>query len=229
MRARHRLQGKSKTNERQSRLRKLLVPLLLLFIVKISYLSVFVFDYAPFLASTFSPSDVAAQEDNASKKSKSAESVGETDNKTKPLPDSMLWNYDLIQALKKREKDLRIKEGQLKKEEERLLTLRQEIENKIDTVGGIAKRIEELIATKKALEDEKVRKLAKVFEATPPEQAGPLLSKLDVDIAAQLLIKMQGRKAGRIWGYVDPDKAVKISKELARLKPELDLSKMTGK
>jgi hypothetical protein len=40
---------------------------------------------------------------------------------------------------------------------------------------------------------------------------------------------MQGRKAGRIWGFVDPDKAVLISKELARLKPDLDLDKISGK
>jgi flagellar motility protein MotE (MotC chaperone) len=68
------------------------------------------------------------------------------------------------------------------------------------------------------LEKEELAKLAKVFEATPPEQAGPMFSKLEVGLAAKILFRMKGRQAGKIWGYVDPDQAVEISKELAKLK-----------
>ena len=40
---------------------------------------------------------------------------------------------------------------------------------------------------------------------------------------------MAGRKAGRIWGYVEPDRAVKISEELARLDPSIDMEKIKEK
>jgi flagellar motility protein MotE (MotC chaperone) len=45
-----------------------------------------------------------------------------------------------------------------------------------------------------------------------------MFNKLDVDLAAKILVKMKGRNAGKIWGYVNPEQAVKISKELANLK-----------
>ena len=61
-------------------------------------------------------------------------------------------------------------------------------------------------------------RLAKVFESTPPENAGPLLEKLDTEIAAQILLRMNGKKAGAVWGYVKPDKALKIIKHMSRYK-----------
>ena len=80
------------------------------------------------------------------------------------------------------------------------------------------KKIEQLIVLKETEEAKDLIKLAKVFEATPAEQAGPMFNKLDVKIAAKILVRMQGRKAGKIWGYVDPDRAAKISRELSKLK-----------
>ena len=62
-----------------------------------------------------------------------------------------------------------------------------------------------------------LKKLAQVFEATPPEQAGPMFDKLDVRLAAKILFRMKGRYAGKIWGYVDPDQAVAISNELSTM------------
>ncbi|MEI6125599.1 MAG: hypothetical protein WCQ99_03510, partial [Pseudomonadota bacterium] len=107
--------------------------------------------------------------------------------------------------------------------------LKLELEKKIDTLALLEKKIADLVATKKTIEDEKLQKLAKVFEETPAEQAGPLMSKLDVDIAAQLLMKMTGRKAGKIWGFVDPARAVEISKAIAKINPNIDLNKIAEK
>ena len=45
------------------------------------------------------------------------------------------------------------------------------------------------------------------------------MSKLDVDIASKLLINMNGRKAGKIWGFVNPDRAVLISNRLSEISP----------
>ncbi len=113
----------------------------------------------------------------------------------------------------KRKKDtLEIQEQNLKK-------LKNQIEERIEQLVKIEKNISALIAQKEQVESEKMKKLAKVFEATPPEQAGILMSKLDVDIAAKLLINMNGRKAGKIWGFVNPDRAVLISNRLSEISP----------
>ncbi len=138
------------------------------------------------------------------------------------------WSYDLILALQKRDAELNAREVALRKEEERIESLKRNLDTRIEKLSRLEEKIASMIDQKKAVENEKVRKLAKVFEETPPEQAGPLLSKLDVDIAAQLILKMTGRKAGRIWGFVAPEQAVRISKELARLKPGFDVNEMGG-
>jgi flagellar motility protein MotE (MotC chaperone) len=120
--------------------------------------------------------------------------------------------------LEKKKKDLEKKEEGLKQEEERLSQLKVEIEERLEKLALLEKKIEQLITLKESKEDKDLTKLAKVFEATPPEQAGPMFNRLDVDIAAKILIRMKGRNAGKIWGFVNPDQAVKISNELAKLK-----------
>jgi flagellar motility protein MotE (MotC chaperone) len=123
-----------------------------------------------------------------------------------------------LTLLEKKKKEVETKEQELRQREERLNQLKAEIEERLTTLAQMEKKIEQLIALKEAEEDKELIKLAKVFEATPPEQAGPMFNKLDVDIAVKILLRMKGKNAGKIWGFVDPDKAVIISKELAKLK-----------
>jgi flagellar motility protein MotE (MotC chaperone) len=167
--------------------------------------------------------NVSAQEDNrtdpASAVDPAATAVTAQETISNAEGGDFEWNYELIMSLRDKQRALNEREDMLDKKEDRLRALEKHIESRIKKLDELESRIVELIEQKKAVENEKVRKLAKVFEATPPEQAGPLLSELDVDIAAQLILQMQGRKAGRIWGYVTPRKAVKISEELARIKP----------
>ena len=173
-------------------------------------------------------SDVSAQENDLTvDTASSGESTVSSDNATRKgnLAD---WNYDVVMEIRKREAMVARKQEFLDKEEEMLKALKMDIEKDMKQLQEVQIKIAKLIEQKKVIEDKKMFKLAKVFEATPPEQAGPLLSKLDVDIAAQLILKMSSRKAGRIWGYVDPAKAVDISKELARLKPDFDINKISG-
>ena len=231
MKARHRLPRNNIRTDRGSRTRKWLLTVILLVLIKIGYFFSLIGEQDNFSIYEIFSADVSAQEDKGKTDEKSgSEGRSATDNETKKweVDSDFEWNYELVRAFKEREAEIRIKEDFIKKEEERLNTLKREIENRIQVLSGTEKRIADLVEKKKAVEDEKMRKLAKVFEATPPEQAGPLMSKLDVDIAAQLLLMMSGRKAGKIWGFVEPDKAVKISKELARLKPDFDMNNMSA-
>ncbi len=118
----------------------------------------------------------------------------------------------------KKKKELEGKEKELEQKGEYLNKLKTEIEERLEELAQMEKKIEQLIALKETEEAKDLNKLAKVFEATPAEQAGPMFSKLDVKIAAKILVRMKGRSAGKIWGFVDPDQAVRISKELAKMK-----------
>ena len=122
----------------------------------------------------------------------------------------------ILTSLEKRRLELSRKEEGLRKEEERLKRLKHEIEDKILKLRKVEKRIEDLIKLQGQIENKSLDHLAKVYESTPAEQAGPMLSKLDVKLAASILMRINGRKAGKIWAFVDPTQAVKISEELAK-------------
>jgi flagellar motility protein MotE (MotC chaperone) len=127
-----------------------------------------------------------------------------------------------LSLLDKKSKELESRERKLKQEEERLNQLKADIENILESLAqreaGIDKSIKELITLRETLEEQELKKLAQVFESTPPEQAGPIFDKFDVKLAAKILFRMKGRYSGKIWGFVDPDQAVRISEELSTMK-----------
>ncbi len=114
--------------------------------------------------------------------------------------------------------ELKLREERLRQEEANLRALKKEIEAKLQQLKALQIKVSKLLKERDEKEEKRLVQLAHVFESTPPEQAGPLLSKLDVKTAAEILYRMNGRKAGKIWGYVDADRAVKISEELTKLK-----------
>ena len=126
-----------------------------------------------------------------------------------------------LSLLDKKSRELESRENKLKQEEERLRQLKADIEHILDSLvqreAGIDKSLKELITLRETLEEQELKKLAQVFESTPPEQAGPMFDKFDVKLAAKILFRMKGRFAGKIWGYVDPEQAVRISEELSAM------------
>ena len=165
-----------------------------------------------------SSNEVHAEEDAQPQEEGTSESPGEDESLEGEHPEDLLLSIQKERdALRGREEIPRKKEEEVRAKEARLQRIQGEIETKLETLSQIQGALQELIQEKKSLEDEILKKLAKVYESTPPEQAGPMLSSLDVGLAAQILIRMDGRKAGKIWGYVSPDRASEISTEISRL------------
>lgn len=145
----------------------------------------------------------------------------ETEDKVK---DPSAW----LEVMKKREMEMREKEEALQLKEERLRELKKDIVEKLTMLQQENEKLEAFLKEKAKLveqkkkreieEQERIKQLARIFESTPPEQAGNLLGKLPTKTAARILLKMSGRKAGKLWGFVNPDQAVKISQELSKMK-----------
>ncbi|MDY0377371.1 MAG: hypothetical protein RBR01_02950 [Desulfobacterales bacterium] len=128
------------------------------------------------------------------------------------LPDAK--NFESL--LDERKKTLDAREEFLKTKEERLVSLQGQIEEKLNALGAAEKRLSVLIESRKAIENEEFQKLAKVYESTPPAKAGSMLEKLDTRTAAGISMNMKRDKAGAIWGYISPQKAVEITREITR-------------
>lgn len=137
-------------------------------------------------------------------------------------PESDSTEFKSLSLLGKKKEELERREEMLKLQEEHLNQIKAEIEKNLEGLTlkeqGIDKQMKEMDSLRQSLEEEELKKLAKVFESTPPEQAGPMFDKLDIQLAAKIIFRMNGRYAGKIWGYVNPDRAVLISRELSTMK-----------
>jgi len=232
VKAKHRIDKKIRDSIKGVPVKIIILPVIFLVLFKITFLLIssgnsFMDDPGILLTTA----DVSAQEktedpppaENTEAKKVEVEPSAETEPVIADEFSFGKWGPDFIHELKLRENEIKRKKDGLKIQEQNLQKLKYQIEERIERLVKIEKNISVLIAQKEQVESEKMKKLAKVFEATPPEQAGILMSKLDVDIAAKLLINMNGRKAGKIWGFVVPDSAVLISNRLSEIKPDFKI------
>ncbi|MHB9099635.1 MAG: MotE family protein [Syntrophales bacterium] len=132
------------------------------------------------------------------------------------LSDPLAKERTLETALQAKLQQLEQREGLLKTEEQRLLTLKLELTEKIDALHALQQQISTATETYKTEENKKIKDLARVYEAMPPAKAGAMLETLDIQTAAGITMNMKRDKAGNIWGYLTPKKAVDITKEITR-------------
>ncbi len=130
--------------------------------------------------------------------------------------DPLKKERDLFASLQKRQKELDMRESSLKDEEQKLLALKKEIMEKIDTLKSLETQISSKLDMDKTNDTKRLKELAKVYEATPPQKAAAMLEKLEVRTAAGITINMKRERAGLIWGYLTPQKAVAITNEITR-------------
>ncbi|MCL2669801.1 MAG: hypothetical protein FWE89_03860 [Syntrophaceae bacterium] len=137
--------------------------------------------------------------------------------------DGLQSERTLLALLQERQKELDAKESQLKGEEARLMTLRTEIMGRIEEINGKIEelksheaRLSERLDTAKTEDVKRLKELAKVYEASPPQKAAAMLEKLDIKTAAGITINMKKDKAGLVWGHLNPQRAAEITKEITR-------------
>lgn len=142
--------------------------------------------------------------------------------KEKILSDKESILEELLKTAKSKEKLLDEKSMEIEQKRETLQSVKKEINLKLVELEAVKAEILKGLDKKKVVHEANILKLAKVYESAIPEKAGPILSQLDVEIAAQIILKMNNMKAGKIWGFMDSKKAVKISKELAKYRSQTD-------
>lgn len=142
----------------------------------------------------------------------------------KPVPparepdhDNLSEQRDLAKALSAKKIELDNRENTLRAEEQRLLSLRKEITDKIAVLKSNEEKLSAILDSAHNSEVKRYKEMAKVYEATPPAKAGSMMEKLDIKTAAGITMNMKKDKAGAIWGYINPQRAVEITKEITRV------------
>lgn len=132
------------------------------------------------------------------------------------MEDILSQQRDLAAALASKKAELDDRENALRADEQRLIALRKDIMEKM----AILKAQEEKLAAEldKTREEDikRFKDMAKVYENTPPAKAGPMMEKLDTKTAAGITMNMKKDKAGALWAYITPAKAVEITKEITK-------------
>lgn len=132
------------------------------------------------------------------------------------LEDMLTQQRDLAQALAAKKIELDNRENALRADEQRLIALRKDITGKM---AILKVQEEKLAAQMDATREDDIKRfkdMAKVYENTPPAKAGPMMEKLDINTASGITMHMKKDKAGALWAYITPQKAVDITKEITR-------------
>ena len=123
-----------------------------------------------------------------------------------------------------------VEKRETEKEIQKLLALKQQVEDLLKKKEEILKKIEEerraLQEERKKFEEEvkkaqseRYRKLAQIFSKMDPEMAGQKISAMtDPKEAAYIIYNMKSRTAGEVMNYVDPKMVDRIVKILVELK-----------
>lgn len=120
----------------------------------------------------------------------------------------------LVTALAERQKVLDKKEAFLKAEELKLQALKKEIVEKLEMLKASQEKINAELEKVSVADAKRYKDLAKVFDSTPAAKAGAMLEVMDLKTAAGITMNMKKDKAGAIWGYLSPKKAVEITYEI---------------
>lgn len=113
--------------------------------------------------------------------------------------------------------DLKAREQALDKREAELRALELELDDKFQKLRAMEVKMQKMIDSAGAIQNEKMQHLVDVYSNMKPKQAAQVLETLEESIAVKILSGMSGRKAGEILSSVRPDRAAKLSEALTKL------------
>ncbi len=135
--------------------------------------------------------------------------------KKETQPQNMSSIIEKINELKTMEKIINDKINQLEQEKKALAQEKKNIDSYVKQQKAaidkyVAEKQQELNSLKKQIASTKIKKLASIYSNAKPQAAAEELSKMNEDLAAQILVFMQPRKAGAIISKMNPAKASQI-------------------
>ncbi len=125
---------------------------------------------------------------------------------------------DIVSGIERQRSELNQKEEIIRKETERLKTIKKEVEEDIAKYTDLLNQIDKSLQKAEEAGNKRLKPVAKAYEAMPPEDAASRISGLDNLTAVQILLKMNSKKAGLVIGMMEAPKATVLTKEIAKLK-----------
>lgn len=107
------------------------------------------------------------------------------------------------------------RERAFKAEEERLLALRKEIDEKIARYEKLVGQVQEKEKKKQNEANARTDRIVQLYEGMPPEGAAARIAALDDGTAATILSRMKSRKASAVLSLMEPKRAAVLTRKMA--------------
>lgn len=108
-----------------------------------------------------------------------------------------------IAALEAKRQQLAQKEAALNAKEAALNQLSAKLDARVAELNAAKKGIEESLTAKKQQDDERYKKMIKIYKGLKPEEAGNLLNKLDEKMLIQMLNQMDQKTAVKLIPFIN--------------------------
>lgn len=132
------------------------------------------------------------------------------------FPHGAAADENLLRYVEKKRVELTEKEAALRQEEERLNSLRKDVDAKIEKYTKLLSQIEEALQRMETSRNENMEHIVKAYEAMPNEEAATRLSALEEATATKIVIRMKSKKAGTVLAAMDPAKAAAITEAVTK-------------
>ncbi len=132
----------------------------------------------------------------------------------------------VLEGLEKKKQAIEEERQAMEREKKELEQYAAQVDEKLESLATLRKQIQEDMAlldqkkSRKEMEadrkfEAKLAKLVKMYTGMKPKNAAAIINKMDLAVAQDIFLRMRGESASKILGFVDAEKAAKISEFLA--------------
>lgn len=125
----------------------------------------------------------------------------------------------ILLDLMERKRQLDERDLLLNQWEEQLRALRDNIQRQVTELKRLQVKIEASMDAKKKLDAEKLGKVVNLYNGMDPKKSAEKFQVLDPNVAVQILLKMNQRKAAALMEELPADQAKRITEEIVRKVP----------
>lgn len=123
----------------------------------------------------------------------------------------------IIAEIRKREVNLALREQRVAERERAVVELEELIDKRAIELDRIRTEIEGRISDWSSQGQDRVLQLSNVYSSMPPNKAGKLLGKLDLDLTVSIIRGMKKKSSAGVLAAMSPDRALSVSRRM--LKP----------
>ena len=109
------------------------------------------------------------------------------------------------------------REAKIDTRERQLKTLEAEVDKKLAAMRKLRNKLVKLLDRKDTAEGERIGELSRIYEKMDPQKVAILIKALDHQLAADLLLGIKKKTAGKILDNLDTKTATELSKAFTKI------------